>query len=47
MLDLAELTKITISLLAIVDPVGSVPLFLAATHGWSHRRRALAARGAA
>ncbi|MCU0840678.1 MAG: NAAT family transporter [Thiobacillaceae bacterium] len=45
--DLGELLKIAISLFAIVDPIGSVPLFLSATHGWSRERRADAARVAA
>lgn len=43
MTDLTELGKAIISLLAIVDPIGSIPLFLAATHGWSAARRNRAA----
>lgn len=45
--DLGELLKTAVSLFAIVDPIGSVPLFLSATHGWSIDRRAQAARVAA
>jgi multiple antibiotic resistance protein len=45
--DLTELGKATISLFAIVDPIGSIPLFLSATHGWTAQRRGMAARAAA
>jgi len=45
--DLTELGKAAISLFAIVDPVGSIPLFLSATHGWTADRRAAAAKVAA
>ena len=45
--DLTELGKATISLFAIVDPIGSIPLFLSATHGWTAPRRNMAARAAA
>ncbi len=45
--DLGELLKTAISLFAIVDPVGSIPLFLTATHGWPAERRVQAARIAA
>ncbi len=45
--DLTELGKAAISLFAIVDPIGSIPLFLSATHGWTALRRAAAARVAA
>lgn len=47
MSDLTELGKAAISLFAIVDPIGSIPLFLSATHGWTALRRAAAARVAA
>lgn len=47
MSELTELGKAAISLFAIVDPVGSIPLFLSATHGWSASRRARAGRMAA
>lgn len=47
MSDLTELGKAAISLFAIVDPVGSIPLFLSATHGWTAARRAAAAKVAA
>lgn len=45
--DLTELGKAAISLFAIVDPIGSIPLFLSATHGWTAVRRGAAARVAA
>lgn len=45
--DLGELIKLAVSLFAIVDPVGSIPLFLTATHGWPAERRVQAARVAA
>jgi len=35
MTDWAYLVKITIALLAIVNPIGSVPIFISATDGWS------------
>lgn len=41
--ELGELIKLAISLFAIVDPVGSIPLFLTATHGWPAARRVQAA----
>lgn len=47
MFDLTELGKVAISLFAIVDPVGSIPLFLSATHAWTAARRRRAARLAA
>lgn len=46
-IDLTELGKLAISLFAIVDPIGSIPLFLSAAHGWSAVRRRRAARIAA
>lgn len=45
--DLTELGKATISLFAIVDPIGAIPMFMAATQGWSALRRSSAARIAA
>ncbi len=45
--ELGELIKTAISLFAIVDPIGSIPLFLTATHGWPASRRVHAARVAA
>lgn len=44
---LSELGKAALSLFAIVDPIGSIPLFLSATFGWSGARRGAAARVAA
>lgn len=44
MVDLAALIKITISLFAIVNPIGSVPIFISATDGWSKADRARTAR---
>ncbi|GAB4166638.1 MAG: YchE family NAAT transporter [Rhodocyclaceae bacterium] len=41
------LVKDTIALFAIVDPVGTIPVFLSATRGFSDAQRALAARVAA
>jgi multiple antibiotic resistance protein len=42
-----ELFKITVALLAIVNPVGGVPVFLSATAGWSDDDRHRTARVAA
>jgi multiple antibiotic resistance protein len=39
MLDFTEYTKIFISLFAIIDPVGIIPLIIAFTAGMSHQRR--------
>lgn len=44
MVDIAALIKITISLFAIVNPIGSVPIFISATDGWSKPDRAKTAR---
>jgi multiple antibiotic resistance protein len=44
MVELAALIKITISLFAIVNPIGSVPIFITATDGWSKVDRARTAR---
>lgn len=40
MTDWAVLFKITIALFAIVNPIGSVPIFITATNGWSKQDRA-------
>ncbi len=40
MTDWAVLFKISIALFAIVNPIGSVPIFISATVGWSKRDRA-------
>ncbi|MCS6786698.1 MAG: NAAT family transporter [Thiobacillaceae bacterium] len=45
--ELAELIKLAVSLFAIVDPIGSIPLYLSATQGWPAERRARTARAAA
>ncbi len=45
--ELGELIKLAISLFAIVDPIGSIPMFLTATHGWPAERRVQAAMAAA
>lgn len=47
MSSVTELGKAAISLFAIVDPIGSIPMFLSATHGWSEDKRRMAARIAA
>ncbi len=44
MIEIAALIKITISLFAIVNPIGSVPIFISATDGWSKPDRARTAR---
>jgi multiple antibiotic resistance protein len=44
MIHWAYLIKITIALLAIVNPIGSVPIFISATEGWSKPDRARTAR---
>lgn len=46
-MDWAYLFKIGIALFAIVNPVGSVPIFISATDGWSARERARTAKTAA
>ncbi len=40
MIDWAYLIKTTIALLAIVNPIGSVPVFISATAGWRKQDRA-------
>lgn len=44
MTDWPALFKITISLFAIVNPIGSLPIFISATHSWSEAERAQTAR---
>ncbi|MDP3677728.1 MAG: MarC family protein, partial [Methylotenera sp.] len=44
MTDWAALFKITIALFAIVNPIGSVPIFISATNGWSNYDRAKTAK---
>lgn len=44
MTDWAALFKVTIALFAIVNPIGSVPIFISATDGWSRQDRANTAR---
>lgn len=39
-----QLFKITVALLAIVNPFGGIPVFIGATHGWRPRERARTAR---
>lgn len=39
-----ELFKTTVALLAIVNPIGGIPLFIGATQGWSSTERAITAR---
>lgn len=46
-MDWAYLFKIGIALFAIVNPVGSVPIFISATDGWSAQHRARTAKTAA
>ncbi len=46
-MDMLELVKAALSLFAIVDPVGVIPLFLMATHGYTLAQSRSAARIAA
>lgn len=46
-MDISELVKAALALFAIVDPVGVIPLFLVATHGYSIAQSRSAARIAA
>ena len=39
-----QLFKITVALLAIVNPFGGIPIFISATQGWSARDRARTSR---
>ena len=47
MIQVNEFLKMTVSLFAIVEPIGIVPFFLSVTHGWTHERTHAAARAAA
>lgn len=47
MTDWASLLKIGIALFAIVNPIGSVPVFMSATSGWKKAERAKTAKTAA
>lgn len=47
MIDLAAFSKIVVSLFVIVDPIGTIPVFLSTTEKWATQRRARAARIAA
>ena len=44
MTEWTELFKTTIALLAIVNPIGGVPVFISATRGWTAAERARTAR---
>jgi multiple antibiotic resistance protein len=44
MIDWPSLFKISLGLFAIVNPIGSVPIFISATSGWSHTERAQTAK---
>lgn len=44
MTEWAVLFKVTIALFAIVNPIGSVPIFMSATDGWSKQDRQKTAR---
>jgi multiple antibiotic resistance protein len=44
MVDTAALFKVTLALFAIVNPIGSVPIFISATDGWSSQDRAKTAK---
>jgi multiple antibiotic resistance protein len=44
MIDSAALFKVTLALFAIVNPIGSVPIFISATDGWSSEDRAKTAK---
>lgn len=44
MMDWPALFKVTIALFAIVNPIGSVPIFISATSGWSQQDRARTAK---
>jgi multiple antibiotic resistance protein len=35
-----DLLKITVALLAIVNPIGGIPIFISTTRGWSNQERA-------
>lgn len=44
MIDYSHLIKITIALLAIVNPIGCLPIFISATEGWQKAERTRTAR---
>jgi multiple antibiotic resistance protein len=44
MIDTAALFKVSLALFAIVNPIGSVPIFISATDGWSSEDRAKTAK---
>lgn len=44
MTDWATLLKVTIALFAIVNPIGSIPIFISATDGWTRQERAKTAK---
>ncbi|MDP1765999.1 MAG: MarC family protein [Methylotenera sp.] len=44
MTDWPALLKVTIALFAIVNPIGSIPIFISATNGWSRQDRARTAK---
>lgn len=44
MTDWPALLKVTIALFAIVNPIGSIPIFISATDGWSIQDRARTAK---
>lgn len=44
MTDWPALLKVTIALFAIVNPIGSIPIFISATDGWSRQERARTAK---
>lgn len=47
MIQMSDFLKMTVSLFAIVEPVGIVPFFLSVTNGWMRERARKAARAAA
>ena len=47
MIQASDFMKMTVSLFAIVEPVGIVPFFLSVTNGWTRERARMAARAAA
>jgi multiple antibiotic resistance protein len=47
MIDLATFSKTVVSLFVIVDPIGTIPIFLSATEKYTLERRAQEARAAA
>jgi multiple antibiotic resistance protein len=42
--DWSDLFKITVALIAIVNPIGGVPVFISTTQGWTEAERAKTAR---